>query len=132
MKLTFLFKSSVNHLIIFFSFFFELCLSFSSASITNLAILYCNFLLALLIESFTLANVSISCSALHALINDISASIFIKCLLLSSKEQICFNTSCLCFPLISLNMLIRAYSLITNKKTRSFNMVLLGEINNSN
>ena len=29
-------------------------------------------------------------------------------------------------------MLTRAYSLITNKITRSFNMVLLGEINNSN
>ena len=73
MKLTFLFKSSVNHLIIFFSFFFELCLSFSSPFSGNLAILYCNFLLALLIESFTLANVGISCSALHALINEISS-----------------------------------------------------------
>ena len=31
-----------------------------------------------------------------------------------------------------LNMWIGAYSLITNKITRSFNMVLLGEINNSN
>ena len=32
----------------------------------------------------------------------------------------------------NLNMLIRTYSLITNKITRSFKMVLLGEINNSN
>ena len=31
-----------------------------------------------------------------------------------------------------LNMLIRAYSLITNKITRSFNIVLLGGINNTN
>ena len=29
-------------------------------------------------------------------------------------------------------MMIRAYSLITNKITRSFHMVLLGGINNSN
>ena len=33
---------------------------------------------------------------------------------------------------VLLNTLIRGYSLITNKITRSFSMVLLGGINNSN
>ena len=32
---------------------------------------------------------------------------------------------------VDLNMLIRAYSFITNKITKSFNMALLGGINNS-
>ena len=34
--------------------------------------------------------------------------------------------------MMTLNVLIRAYSLITNKITSSFNMVLIGGINNSN
>ena len=115
--MTFAFKSNVNVLIIFFNFKFQLFLSLSSGCITNLAILYCNFLLTLLIQSFTLANIGISCFALHALINNISASIFIKRLLLSSKERICFITSFPCFRLIFLNMLIQAHTFITNKKT---------------
>ena len=94
--------------------------------------LYCYFLFTLLIKSFTLANIGISFSVLLILINDISASIIIKQLLLSSKGRTCFNTCCPCFSLIYLNILIQVLSIITNKITRSFNMVLLGGINNSN
>ena len=47
-----------------FHFFLKLCLSFGSTSTTSLAILHCNFVLTLLIEIFTLANVNISCSIL--------------------------------------------------------------------
>ena len=115
---------------IFFNFFFEI---FSSTFTTNLIILYYNFLLTLSIESFTLANIGTSFSVLHALINNIWGSLFIKQLLLSPKGRICFNTFYPCFCLNTCpNILIQAYRFITNKITKSFNMVLVGGTNNSN
>ena len=78
--------------------------TFSSASITNSTILYSNFLLTFLIESFSLANVGIRFSVLHTLINDISASVegsnkFVNVIkqqvIPSSYKLVSFDVKCL-------------------------------------
>ena len=61
----------------------------------------------------------------------ISFIIFELCYVIETWWTLSRDANNCVFYIAYLNMLIRAYSLIRNKVTRSFNMVLLGGINNS-